>query len=263
MPTGIYIRTKRFRHSEETSFLTRLHLLAKKMFSGDFSMLSYSPLYSEANGVSIINIDGEIGKKLSHIDKENGKVDVDDITKALKIAASAPTECVLLCINSPGGTSTGIEECGNVITKLTETKPVITFTDTIAASAAYWLSACSNGIYMTPSAEVGSIGVYAKVVDYSENLKMQGINVQVFSAGSMKTMGHGDKPLTEEEEKHIQKDIDEQWVKFKTLVTTNRGDVKEEYMQGQLLEGQKAVEANLADEVVSDYETLISQISTK
>lgn len=246
---------------EQASFLLRLRMLAKKMFSGEFSTLGYSPLYSEADGVSIITISGELGKRLSLGEKEEGKVDVDDITKALKIASLAPTECVVLHINSPGGCSTGIEECGNVITRLTESKPVLVFTDTICASAAYWLAACSNGIYVTPSSEVGSVGVYAKVVDYSKSLEMQGINIQVFSAGSMKTMGQGDKPLSEEESKHIQEDINEQWIKFKTLIITNRGEVKEEHMQGQLIGGDKAVEANLADEIVSDFDTFLSQIT--
>ena len=242
--------------------MNRLHLIAKKMFSGDFTMPVYSPLYSENNNVSIVCIDGEIGKKLSSSDKNNGMVDVDDITTALKIADNADTTAVILVINSPGGSSTGVEETGVVITKLTDNKPVFVFCDTICASAAYWLASCSNGIFVTPSSEVGSIGVFAKVVDYSENLKMQGINVQVFSAGEMKTMGQGEKPLTDKESEYIQNDINEQWEKFKAVVKNNRGDVKEETMQGQLFNGEKAVEANLADEVVPDFDTLLVKIST-
>jgi signal peptide peptidase SppA len=244
------------------TFTQRLHLIAKKMFSGDFTIPMYSPLYEEKNGVSIVHIDGEIGKKLSSIDKEEGKVDVDDICKALKIAEKANTHCVVLCINSPGGASTGIEETGNAIKRLTDTKAVFTFTDTMCASAAMWLASCTNGIFITPSSEVGSIGVFAKVIDYSESLKMQGINIQTFSAGALKTMGSGDRPLDENESKIIQSDINEQWEKFKSLVRDNRGEIKEENMQGQLFEGQKAVDANLADEVVADYDTFFEKIST-
>ncbi len=248
---------------QSASTLKRIHLLAKKMFSGDFSTPSFSPLYSEMNGVSVITIDGEIGKKLSSSDKNSGKVDVDDIVKALKIAEKSNTECVILSINSPGGGSIGVKETGDVIKNLTELKTVISFCDTICASAAYWLASCSNGIFVTPSSELGSIGVYAKVIDYSENLKMQGINVQVFSAGSMKTMGHGDKPLSKEEEEHIQKDIDSQWLEFKTLVNDNRGGVAEETMQGQLFSGDKSIEVNLADEIVPDFDTLLAKVSNQ
>ena len=238
-------------------------MLAKKMFNGDFSMSMVPSIYSEVNGMSIIHIDGIIGKKISKTEKDSGYIDIDDIVKSLKIAANADTQCVILCINSPGGSSTGIQEAGDVIKKLTEIKPVVTFCDTICASAAYWLASCTNGIFVTPSSEVGSIGVYAKVLDMSENLAMQGINIQIFSAGSMKTMGQGDKPLTEEECKFIQDDIDEQWMKFKTLVIENRGLVEESTMQGQLFSGEKAIDINLADEIVSDFDTFLSQVTTE
>jgi ClpP class serine protease len=101
------------------------------------------------------------------------------------------------------------------------------------------------------------------VVDMSENLALQGVNVQVFSAGDQKTMGQAERPLTEEECKLIQSDIDAQWLKFKTLVTDNRGKVKEENMQGQLFTGESAVAVNLADKVVLDFPTLLSEITTQ
>ena len=235
--------------------------LVKRLFGGNIPKVEYSQLYSERDGVSVITVDGEIGKRLSEQAKMEGMVDVDDIAKAIRIAATADTKACLIHINSPGGCSIGIEECGEVIKNLTIRKPVFTFTDTICASAAYWLASCTNGIYATPSSELGSIGVYAKVIDYSENLKMNGINVQVFSAGEMKTMGQGDAPLSEKEAKFIQDDVNEQWVKFKTLVTDNRGSIAEEHMQGQLVCGEKAVDANLADALVPDFEAVIAEIT--
>lgn len=243
--------------------ISKLKTVVKNMFNGMGTLSSFSPIYMEMDNISVIHINGQIGKRLSQEDINDGKLDIDEVVKALKIAANAETECVVLWINSPGGSSTGIEEAGEVIKKLTEIKPVIVFCDTICASAAYWLASASNGIYITPSAEVGSIGVYATVVDMSKNLEIQGINIQVFSAGEMKTMGQSNRPLTDEEKQYIQSDIDEQWVKFKETITNNRGNVEESSMQGQLFCGEKAIEVNLADEIVSDFDTLISQITLK
>jgi signal peptide peptidase SppA len=248
---------------KKQSLMTKLTTVTKNMFNGMGTLSSFSPIYMESNGISIIHINGQIGKRLSIEEIASGKLDIDEVVKALKIAANSDTEYVLLWINSPGGSSVGIEECGEVIKKLGEIKPVITFCDTICASAAYWLASCSNGIYITPSAEVGSIGVYATVVDMSKNLEMQGINIQVFSAGEMKTMGQSNRPLTDDEKQYIQSDINEQWKKFKDTIIENRGNIKEECMQGQLYTGEKAVETNLADEIVSDFDTLISQITIK
>lgn len=231
--------------------------LVKRLFGGNIPQVEYSQLYSERDGLSIITIDGEIGKRVS----APGVVDVDEIAKAVRIATNANTKATILHINSPGGGSIGVAECGEIIRVSSERKPIFTYCDTICASAAYWLASCTNGIYATPSSELGSIGVYAKVVDYSENLKMNGINVQVFSAGEMKTMGQGDTPLSEKEAKFIQDDVNEQWMKFKTLVITNRGSIAEEHMQGQLVCGEKAVNANLADALVPDFEAVIAEIT--
>lgn len=245
---------------QETGFFKAIKMIASKLFNGN-TMSAFSPLYSEVDGVSVIEISGEIGKRLSLEDKQNGKVDVDDITKALKQANNAGTKACLLHINSPGGVSTGIEECGDVIYQLEERMPVFAYCDTVCASAAYWLAACTNGVFCSKSSELGSVGVYAKVVDMSENLKMNGINMQIFSAGSMKTMGQPETPLSETEAKYIQDDIDQQYGKFVKVVKDNRGNVADEYLQGQLFSGEKAVEANLADEIVPDMETCIGMIS--
>ena len=230
--------------------------------SNGLNQIQYSSLYSEINNISFIQINGEIRKRISNDERANGITDIDDVAKAIKMAMVADTECVVLCINSPGGSSVGIEETGNLLLQLTEIKKVWVFCDTICASAVFWLASFSNGIFITPSAEVGSIGVFAKIIDYSQSLKQQGINVQTFSAGSMKTMGQGEKPLTDEESAYIQNDIDTQWELFKNVIKSNRGDVKEESMQGQLFAGQKAVEANLADMIVQDWDEFMSLLTS-
>jgi signal peptide peptidase SppA len=246
------------KHSK--GFVHALRMIAKKLFSGN-PMSEFSPLYSERDGVSIINIDGELHKRIGPEMKAMGCVDLDDVTKAIKQAYNADTKACVMHINSPGGVSIGVQECGDMIAKLTETKPVFTFCDTICASAALYLAVSTNGIYCTPSSELGSIGVYAKVVDMSKALEMQGVNVQIFSAGDHKTMGQPEIPLSEEDAKLIQSDIDKQYEKFKMWVVSNRGPVEDSMMQGQLFDGEAAVKANLADEIVSDFDTFIESIS--
>ena len=246
--------------TSKKSFIKTIRMIAKKMFSGN-PMSEFSPLYSERDGVSIINIDGELGKRLSSDDKMNGKVDVDDVTKAIKQAYNSGNKACVLHINSPGGVSTGIFECGDTIAKLTERMPVFTYCDTICASAAFWLASCTNGIYCTPSSELGSIGVYAKVVDMSKALEQQGVNVQIFSAGELKTLGQPEVPLSEDEKKYIQADIDKQYAKFKSIVQEYRGNVDDSVMQGQLFDGEESVKVNLADEIVSDFDSFVESIS--
>ncbi len=231
--------------------------MIKQMFAGP-GMCNSSSLYNEIDGISVITIDGELAKRTN----DPSQVDVDAIQQALTIAGKAETKAVLLHINSPGGSSVGIEETADMIAKLTEIKPVFTYVDTLCASAAYWLAACSNSILCSPSSNLGSIGVFAKIVDLSENFKMQGINVQVIQAGSMKTMGQPEKPLDDNETAYIQNEINEQWTKFKTHITSYRGTVEEENMQGQLFEGEKAIDANLADQLISTLDEAIALIAS-
>ncbi len=225
-----------------------------------------SPLFSAVqlsnnDRVGVITIDGELGKRLSFDQKMNGMVDVDDIAIAIRQASKSGFKAAIFHLNSPGGVSTGIEETGELIKKLSAKMPVFAFTDTICASAAYWLASCCNGLYVTPSSEVGSIGVYARVMDMSGAMEKAGVKPEIFQGGSMKSMGHGEKPLTEQESQYIQAEVDEQYLKFKQLVSENRGGVDDAVMQGQLFTGENAVEVNLADAVIPDLDALFLQFS--
>jgi len=51
---------------------------------------------------------------------------------------------------------------------------------------------------VTPSGEVGSVGVYTMHVDYSEAYKMAGLEATLISAGRYKTEGNPFEPLGDE-----------------------------------------------------------------
>lgn len=232
----------------------------KKMFSGNSIVSMYSPLYSEVNGVSIITVEGEIDKRISNDEKANGKVDVDDIVKAIKVASNADTNTCILNFNTPGGSSIGVAECGECIKNLCETKATFAFCDKLLASAGYWLASCTNGIYVTPTSEIGGIGVIVKMMDMSENMEMQGIKCKFYTGGELKAMGHLEKPINETEDAFIQNEVNEQTTKFKNLVNSNRGNIDEQYLQGQLFNGENAVKINIADDLVSGLDQLIETL---
>ncbi len=248
---------------EKKSSMWMVKSMLKKMLFPlkSVSVPAYSPLYREEKGVSIITVDGIIDKRISQEEKANGKVDVDDISNAIKMAANAPTTAVVMDFNSPGGGSIGIQECGDLIKELSNSKPVFAYVDKLGASAAYWLMSCTNGIYATPTAEVGSIGVVVKMVNMTENLKMNGIEVKFYTGGELKAMGSSDKEVSEKEDAFIQAAVEEQTVKFKTLVSDNRGGVADENMQGQLFSGEQALLINIVDELVPDLDTVIGKLT--
>jgi len=84
---------------------------------------------------------------------------------------------VILSIDSPGGMVAGTATLSDQIKNFE--KPVVAFVDDgLMASAAYYIGAHADEIIASqPTSEIGSIGVYTTIVDYSEYYKQLGINV--------------------------------------------------------------------------------------
>ncbi len=128
-------------------------------------------LAHKLNSISVISIDGIIGKHLSNMDIECGGVDLDMVATALEDAVNDPQiKTIVLYFNSPGGTTTGVKEVAQMIAEATKVKEVIGYTDTLCASAAYYLASQCTVLYCSPSSDVGSIGVYSIYFDESVSL---------------------------------------------------------------------------------------------
>jgi signal peptide peptidase SppA len=205
------------------------------------------------NLTAIISVSGVLVKGASNIEEQMfGLIDTDYIRYCLEDAANdTNVKDIVLFFNSPGGETTGIEELGRKIQIIDKIKPVYAWTETMMCSAAYWLGSQCRSIGMTPSAIVGSIGVYSLIEDCSKALQEEGVDIQAISAGKYKLMGASFKPLTEEEKKILQEDVDTQHTKFKDAVLSRR-TVSIEYMEGLTYEGTAAIAGNLVDVVVDE-----------
>lgn len=205
----------------------------------------------------VIPINGPIGKRLGMMELCFGGYDLDWLNNSITTAkANDMIENVILWLNTPGGAGTGLSESGQAIANLAKDKKVIAYTDTICASAGYWLASQANYIYAAESADIGSVGVYLALMDASRAYEKEGLKPEVFSAGKFKTMGADWKPLTDEERQMLQAEVDRAYNKFKTTVLSKR-DIKDEYLQGQVFDGEQAVEIGFIDGVVNDIDELI------
>ena len=210
------------------------------------------------DGVSIIPISGIIGKHVGLIETAFlGYVDVDSISLALDAAVADSSSTIVLYIDSAGGTVTGIPELAAKIKEASKVKNVIAYTDSLCASAAYWLASQANAVYCSTSAEVGSIGVYMAMLDESKKLEEEGITVNTFQAGKYKLAGSIWKPMTDEERKMFQDDVDYWYGLFTRDVLANR-KLADSTMQGQSFVGEKAVELNLVDGIIDSVEELLA-----
>lgn len=170
----------------------QLAALVESKLAGDASSLSERatagknifgdplPQMSISDGIATIPISGPIGKGLGNLEKSCGATSIEDVQRNLAEASSRKdVRGVLLSINSPGGSITGIPETASMIARLRETKPVVAFTDGMMASAAYWLGSQADAVVASTSAQVGSIGVYIPWADQTRRYEAAGVKVGV------------------------------------------------------------------------------------
>lgn len=208
--------------------------------------------------LAVIPIRGAILKHPDDWDLRNGCCDVDQIRMMAEIAAADPTiEKVLLDISSPGGSVMGVPEAGAALSRLAEAKPTAAWTDSIMASAAYWFGSQAGTIITSPSARVGSIGVYSLFTDRTGFMEKLGMKVNAISAGKFKLAGAPFKPMGDEERAMFQAGVDKIRDQFHGAVKAKRPGIKAEAMEGQCFDGDDAVKNGLADYIAETREEVI------
>lgn len=180
--------------------------------------------------------------------------------------ASSQVDAILLDVDSPGGAVEGVPELAAKIVAARGHKPVIALAHSLAASAAYWLASAAEELYVTPSGQVGSIGVYWVHEDHSRALAQQGVDVTPVVAGKYKTEGAQWAPLSEEAYAQMRTRVDKIYAWFVKDVAANRRDtqtaVRNGYGEGRVLGADEAVKANLADRVAT-FDEAVARLATR
>lgn len=201
----------------------------------------------EETGIASIHVLGPLGKNLSKMEQSCGATGFEQIRADYAKALSAGARGILLDFDSPGGTITGTPELAALIAS--KPVPTIAYTEDIMASAAYYLASGADMIVASPSASVGSIGVYIPWMDTSAAYEKAGYKPDpiVNTGGDLKAIGFGGK-LTDTQRAHLQAEVDEDFAAFKAHVRNFRM-VADDAMRGQVMSGHKAQSANLVDRV--------------
>jgi ClpP class serine protease len=113
---------------------------------------------------------------------------------------------------------------------------------------------------VTPSGQVGSIGVFAAHEDISKALEMKGIKVSIVSAGKYKTEANPYELLSTEARANMQQMVNSFGDMFTNAVARNRGvgsyTVKNGFGEGRMVLARDAVKAGMADSVATFDQTL-------
>lgn len=223
---------------------------------------STKPAYTvSASGVAIVNASGVLYAGADPSWEEAG---VQCPYKLVQNVAQAmddeSVEKVVINWDSPGGAVTGIDECASILADMNASaKPIISYTGSLMASAAYYLAAGSYMIVASKSAHVGSIGVYTAHVDATSMYERMGLAIEVFRSGKLKGAGAYQTALTEEQRAEIQSQIDQLAEQFQGFVTDHRPLVESDAMQGQSFIGRAAADANIVDHLVTGLHQLINE----
>lgn len=207
------------------------------------------------DGVAIISAQGVVAKRANLFSRISGGMSAEILAQQLDAAASdSAVRAIIISIDSPGGTVDGTFELAQKIYNMRGTKPIATFVDGLAASAAYAIAAATDAIYISgPAAHVGSIGVVATHVDYSGAEQKAGVKTTEIYAGKYKRIASSYAPLTAEGKQNIQDAVDYLYGVFVNSVSTFRGvsvdTVLEKMADGKIFIGQQSIDAGLVDGV--------------
>lgn len=167
---------------------------------------------------------------------------------------------IVLDVDSPGGQASGIEELSQKIYDARGRKPVVAVANHTMASGAYWIGTAADELVISPSGEVGSIGVIAMHEDISAALEQEGIKVTLLREGKYKGEGNPYEPLSEETRAAFQSRMAEIYDTFVNAVARNRGveadAVRNGFGEGRMVGASQAVEMGMADQVATLDETI-------
>jgi protease-4 len=198
---------------------------------------------------AVVEIKGEISS--------GSDASAENVITAMRQAFEEPNAlAVVLLINSPGGSPVQAGVINDEITRLKQIykKPVYSVVEESCASAAYYIAAATDKIYVNKASIVGSIGVLMDGFGFTELMEKVGVERRLMTAGENKGFLDPFSPQTAPHKAYAQAMLNQIHQQFIEAVKRGRGNrLKEspEMFSGLFWSGQQAVELGLADELRS------------
>lgn len=206
------------------------------------------------SSIAVLPMIGTISHRASMLHRASGGMSVEQFQQDFRAAVqSQEVAAIVLDIDSPGGSTNGIEEMADEIFAARGKKRIIASVNATAASAAYWIASSAHEIAITPSGHTGSIGVLGVHMDESERAKAEGVSVTVVSAGKFKAEASEFSPLSDSAREHLQSIVDERYDAFIRAVARGRGtslqSVRGGYGEGRLVPAKAALKEGMVDSI--------------
>lgn len=201
---------------------------------------------------AVVDIKGEIAA--------DAEASAEFVVAAMRSALEDEgSQALVLLINSPGGSpvQAGIINDEIVRLKAKHNKPIYAVVEETCASAAYYIAAAADDIYVDKASIVGSIGVLMDGFGFTGTMEKLGVERRLLTAGENKGFLDPFSPQTEKQRAYAQTMLDQIHQQFIGVVKAGRGErlkTTPDTFSGLFWTGQQAVEMGLADQLGSlDY----------
>jgi len=166
-------------------------------------------------------------------------------------------KALLLRIDCIGGSAGAAQALFNEIKELKKIhlKPVVVWIQNICTSGGYYVACIGDHLITTPSACIGSIGVYIQQPKFKQFIEQFKASYSVISAGEYKTINNPLLDTTTAQKNLLQDMVDDTYEQFIQDVTESRPQLKinaaTTWANGKLFTGRQALALGLVDELGS------------
>ncbi len=217
----------------------------------------YNKLYENKTQVGVIEIKGGLYSAKKHVKHIKEFFENKDI------------KAILLKVECPGGAAGTSQAIYSEILALKEkngTKPVVALVENICASGGYYVAAAADYIVASPSAMVGSIGVYIAHPQFKDFIEQFKVKYTVTKSGLYKTAGDPLTELTDEAKAMFQNLTNDVYNQFVNDIKARRSKLaaidEKSWAEGRVFTGNEAFRLGLIDEVGS-YSNAVKAIKDK
>ena len=198
---------------------------------------------------ALVEVRGEISQE--------AEASAESINSALRDAfKDKGAQAVVLRINSPGGSPVQAGLINDEILRLKglHKKPVYAVCEEMCASAAYYVAAAADEIYVDKASIVGSIGVLMDGFGFTGAMDKLGVERRLITAGANKGLMDPFSPMNEEHRAYAQSMLDQIHKQFIAVVKAGRGarlKENDQLFSGLFWNGEASIDQGLADKLGS------------
>ncbi len=227
---------------------------------GGFPLGAPAPVMERAEGIAVINVSGPMTRESSLISLLFGGTSTMAVRDAVEAAvADEGVQAILLRINSPGGSVSGLAELGDAVYAARDVKPVVAQVHGTATSAALYVASQASQIFAHRMDLLGSIGTRMMLYDYSALFAKEGVEAVPIDTGPFKSAGALGTKLTDEQRAYFQSIVDEAQRDFAAVLGRGRrftAQQVETLADGRVFYAPEALSRGVIDGIQTEKQTL-------